>query len=129
MFGLGKQEREVHVSTAAMKLKSGRVWTKQMIFHTVPNCWMDRAIAELDSRPVLETRGRTPINLPDVIKEQRNKVLRRRASVMQRLEKEMYGDMRPVKLLHLTQMLENLQDEITPLGGVPESWDNAKSRR
>jgi len=105
-----------------MKLKSGGAWKKRMIFHTVPNCWLDRAIAELDSKPVLETRGRKPINLSDPIRELRNKVLRRKASVSQRIEREMYGEMRPSKLLHLMELAEKLKEEIEPLGGVPESW-------
>lgn len=108
-----------------MPLKSSkRVWTKRMLFHAAPkNCWLERAIVELESRPVNETRGRKPIDLSDPIREQRNKVLRRRASVIQRLEREMYGKMRPVKLLHMTQMLENLKVEIEPLGGIPETWN------
>jgi len=105
-----------------MPIKNGKVWTKRMLFHSEPNCWLDRAIAELDSRPVLETRGRNSNNLTDVAKEMRNKILRRRASVIQRLEKEMYGEMRPVKLIHLTQMLDALRVEIVLYGGVPESW-------
>lgn len=106
-----------------MPVRGGKVWTKRMLFHTEPNCWLDRAIAELESKPVLETRGRKANALSDNVKEQRNKILRRRASVVQRLEKEMYGQMRPVKLLHMTQMLERLREEIDPLGGIPESWN------
>lgn len=105
-----------------MKLKSGPVWTKRMIFHTVPNCWLDRAIAELDNKPVLETRGRRANDISDQSKEKRNKILRRRASVIQRLDGEMYGKMRPEKLLHLTDLLEKLKEEIELVGGVPSSW-------
>jgi len=103
-----------------MPVGGGKVWTKRMLFH--PSCWLERAIVELESRPVIETRGRRPSDLNDAMKEARNKILRRRASVVQRLDKEMYGEMRPVKLLHLTQMLDALRVEIELYGGVPESW-------
>lgn len=106
-----------------MPVPGGKIWTKRMLFHAEPNCWLERAIAELESRVVPENRGRKAKNLPDQAKEQRNKILRRRASVLQRLEKEMYGEMRPVKLLHLTEMVEKLKVEIKPFGGVPESWN------
>ena len=107
-----------------MPTRSGKVWWKQMTFHTTPNnCWLDRAIAEIEAHPKPETRGRVASALSDPVKEQRNKILRRRASVLQRLEKEMCGRMRPVKLLHMTEMLEKLKVEIEPYGGVPESWN------
>lgn len=106
-----------------MRVGGGKIWTKRMLFHTVPNCWLDRAIAELESKPVLETRGRKPKNLTDPAKKQRNKILRRRASVLQRLEREMCREMRPAKLLHLMEMLEDLKTEIKQYGGVPESWN------
>ena len=106
-----------------MKLKSGRTWTKRMIFHAEPNCWLERAIAELESRPVVETRGRKTLSLSDPVKEARNKILRRRASVIQRLDREIEERMRPAKILHLTEMLESLKVEIEPHGGVPESWN------
>lgn len=100
-----------------------KLWTRRMLFHTIPNCWLKRAIAELKSRPVLETRGRKATALSDPVKEQRNKILRRRASIIQRMEKEMCGAMRPAKLSHMAQMLEKLKLEIEPFGGMPESWN------
>jgi len=104
-----------------MPVRGGKVWTKRMLFH--PNCWLERAIAELESKPRLETRGRKANALSDPNKEMRNKILRRRASVVQRLDKEMYGEMRPAKLSHLTQLIEGLKVEIVSFGGVPESWN------
>lgn len=105
-----------------MTVGGGKIWTKRMLFHSEPNCWLIRAIAELESKPTLETRGRKAKNLTDPAKEQRNKILRRRASVMQRLEKEIVEEMRPAKLLHLTELLEKLKIEIEQFGGVPTSW-------
>ena len=112
-----------------MKLKSGKVWTKKMLFHAEPNCWLNRAIAELESRPTIERRGRVANSISDPVKEKRNKILRRRASIVQRINIEMEGAgnlpgrQRPEKLAHLLEMLENLKMEIEPLGGVPESWN------
>jgi hypothetical protein len=110
------------ICTYFMKVRSGKTWTKRMIFHASPNCWVERAIAEIESKPQIENRGRKPLQLNDELKDARNKVLRRRASVMQRLEKEMYGSMRPATLLHLTEQLEKLKVEVEPLGGVPKGW-------
>ena len=107
-----------------MKVRGGKTWTKKMLFHAFPiNCWLDRAIAEIESRPTIETKGRKSNALSDPVKEARNKILRRRASVVQRIEKEMYGKMRPVKLLHMAELVEKLKEEIEQFGGVPESWN------
>lgn len=106
-------------------LKRGsRTWTKDMHFHAKkPNCWLDRAIAELESRPAkLETRGRKADVISDEHRILRQKILRRRASVMQRINCEMETLMRPGKLMHLTELLEGLVTEIEPYGGVPKSW-------
>ena len=70
-----------------MKLKhSDTTWTKVMHFH--PNCWVERAIVELETRPYSENRGRRPDVLSDETKLARQKILRRRASVMQRINNE-----------------------------------------
>ena len=108
-----------------MKLKhSGKTWVKRMSFHArEPNCWLDRAVAELETRVVVETRGRKRNQISDDNREVRERLLRRRASVMQRIRQEMDGLMRPDKVMHLTEMLEKLKLEIEPYGGVPRGWD------
>ena len=107
-----------------MKLKhSDKTWTKVMHFHAKnPHCWIDRGVMEVGARPHAENRGRKPDALSDVDKLRRQQILRRRASVMQRIGSEMMGEGRPEKLVHLTQMLEKLITEILPYGGVPKSW-------
>lgn len=106
-----------------MKLQHGGNWKKTMHFHAKePYCWVDRAVAELSKKPVIETRGRKASVISDDNKEKRVKILRRRASVMQRIKNEMEGLCRPGKLLHMTEVLERLAVEIEPYGGVPESW-------
>ena len=106
-----------------MKLRSGKSWLKQMSFHAQePNCWLDRAIAELETRPIVETRGRKANVISDTDREAREKILRRRASVTQRLDQEMADAKRPDKLIHLIELLDRLVVEIEPYGGVPKSW-------
>jgi len=106
-----------------MKLKGGGTWVKRMSFHAKePNCWLDRAIAELETRVVVETRGRKRNAISDEDREVREKILRRRASVMQRINAEMNGKLRASKLEHLVDLLEVLKVEIKPHGGVPKTW-------
>ena len=107
-----------------MKLKHGdKTWTKVMHFHAKdPYCWVDQGILEVGMRPHTENRGRKPDALSDRDKRQRQMILRRRASVMQRIGCEMVGECRTEKLVHLTQLLEGLATEILPYGGVPKSW-------
>ncbi|MFA5353304.1 MAG: hypothetical protein WC291_03670 [Thermodesulfovibrionales bacterium] len=70
-----------------------------------------------------ETRGRKKLSLPDTVRVERFKVIARRASVVQRLKRAVAkGDLD--RILHLTEMLEELKKEIMPLGGVPESWES-----
>ena len=65
-----------------MKVRS-KTWQKKMLFH--PQCWIDRAVAELETRTVTETRGRKRMVLSDENREKRGKILRRHASIMQRI--------------------------------------------
>ena len=107
-----------------MKLRhSSKTWTKTMHFHAKkPACWVERAIVELKKKPYSESRGRRPDPLNDNEKMRRQKILRRRSSVMQRIKEEMGDKMRLDKVAHLTDLLDKLIDEIEPLGGVPTSW-------
>lgn len=107
-----------------MKLKhSARTWIKEMHFHAKdPYCWVDRAVAELSTRPYIENRGKTPLPINDEQREARKKLLQRRASVIQRINKEMETARRPDKLIHLTDMLEKFAEEIKLQGGLPISW-------
>lgn len=105
-----------------MQMRNGRSWSKKMLFHAEPDCWMERAKAEIRSRPQIELRGRKALALSDEKKEERNRILRQRGSVMQRLNDEMFGRMRPARLRVLTDKLEELKEQIEEFGGVPESW-------
>ena len=107
-----------------MKLKhSDKTWTKVMHFHAKdPYCWVERGVIEVGMRPHAERRGRKPDAISDIKKTCRQRILRRRASVIQRVGIEMAGRRRPEKLVRLTQLLEGLATEIEQYGGVPKSW-------
>jgi len=94
-----------------------------MHFHAKdPHCWIDRAVIEVGQRHYTERRGRKAGIMSDVIKEGRLKIMRRRASVMQRIEIEMTTRKRMEKILHMTGLLDKLVVEIEEYGGAPESW-------
>jgi len=107
-----------------MKLKnSDRKWKKMMHFHAKdPYCWIDKAVIEVGQRHYTERRGRKASPMPDATKEMRLKIMRRRASVMQRIGIEMETRRRPEKLSHLLELLEKQVKEIELYGDVPESW-------
>lgn len=94
-----------------------------MHFHAKnPYCWIDQGILEVGRRPYSEHRGRKAQDISDADREQRVKILRRRGSVLQRISKEMLGQVRVEKIVHLAGMLEALEQEIQKCGGVPKSW-------
>lgn len=103
-----------------MKLKTGKVWWFRRSFH--PQCWIDQAIADLEKRPVVETRGRKKMVLADADKSARTAILRRRASVIQRIKRAVGENQNTDKIIHLGEMLNKLKEEIELVGGVPESW-------
>ena len=107
-----------------MKLRSGRTWWKRRSFH--PQCWIDQGIAEIEKRVVVETRGRKRIEMTDGNRKARTAILMRRASITQRIRREIEKpeDGRSVdRIIHLGGLLNRLKEEIKPLGGVPESWN------
>lgn len=111
-------EKPILVSEPIVK---GRLWRRKkwtLNFYWHPDCWVEQGIAEMEKRPVIETRGRKSLPLTAEIQEKRICLLKRRASVIQRLKRETD----PVKVLHLGEMLEDLKEEIKPLGGVPKTW-------
>jgi len=95
--------------------RSGK-WTLNFYWH--PNCWVEQGIAEMEKRPIIESRGRKSLPITVEQRELRICLLKRRGSVIQRLKRETD----PVKMLHLGEMLEDLKEEIKPLGGVPVGW-------
>lgn len=107
-----------------MQLKhSDRKWRMTMHFHAKePYCWVERAITELELKPKVENRGGKPLSITDEQREKRMKILRRRASVMQRFDAEMRGRMRPAKLYHMIEMMEKMKVEIADCGGAPKTW-------
>lgn len=99
------------------------MWSWYTRWH--PQCWIDQGLASLEKRPYIPPAGRTPCNIPDDMRKKRVSILRRRASVMQRLKGEMskpYEEISLEAIIHFGEMLEKQAIEIEPLGGVPKSW-------
>ena len=79
----------------------------------------------LDKRPYVPPAGRKPSNMEPEMKRKRIAVLRRRASVIQRMREEMGKDNEErslEKIIHFGELLDKQAKEIEPLGGVPKSW-------
>jgi len=79
----------------------------------------------LEKRPYVPPKGRTPVVMEPEVRKKRVALLRRRASVMQRMREEMSKDNNErslEKIIHFGELLENQTEEIKPLGGVPKSW-------
>lgn len=102
-----------------MNTRGGKRWYKQKYFH--PQCWINQAIAELEQRPVTETRGGHRMAITDSNRLQRVRLLRQRASVVQRI-KAATIDQRYDKVVKLTESLEQLATEIEQYGGRPKKW-------
>lgn len=104
-----------------MRLRSGKVWWKRRSFH--PQCWIDQAVAELDTRVVVETRGRKRLEMADATKTARTAILRRRGSIIQRIKREIGSEEQDIdRIVHLGELLNGLKEEIEQFGGVPKSW-------
>ena len=98
-------------------------WSFTIRFHT--QCWIDQGIAALESKPVIETRGGKKMEITDIDRISRFKILARRASVTQRIRveaKKLDGEKNIDKIIHLGGLLNKLKEEIEPFGGVPKSW-------
>lgn len=94
-------------------------------------CWYDQALIHLDKNPYIAAhKGRKALELDDEAKKARFSLLRRRASVMQRINRIMSKDnlasgftsIEIERLSHLSEMLEGIKTSIAEVGGVPKSW-------
>lgn len=106
------------------KAGAPQTWQFHMSFH--PQCWIDQAIIELEKSPPAETRGRKRLPMTDEVKEKRIKILRRRGAVLQRIRNELAKpeEERSIdRIIHFGDKLNELKEEIVPLGGVPSSWE------
>ena len=86
-----------------------------------PDCWIEQGIVALEKKVFVENRGRIKLSLTDEQRKKRFKIMARRASVLQRIKKEVdTGNIE--NMIHLGMMLNKLKDEIEPYGGVPKTW-------
>jgi hypothetical protein len=105
------------------KKGSTKRWMYSKRFH--PQCWLDHQLQELKKEPYIGRIGRTPNGLSEEDKKKRNSIMMRRASVVQRIRKEMGKpdeDRKYDKIVHLGEMLEKIKIEIEQIGGVPKKW-------
>ena len=102
---------------------SSQRWQFKKRYH--PQCFIDKSVQELRKTPYMGRTGRAPINIPNDTKLKRNRIMQRRASVVQRIRAEMDkpADKRNYdNIVHLGEMLEKFKEEIISCGGVPEKW-------
>lgn len=96
-----------------------RNWTKQRVMHI--GCWIEQGIAEINSRPKAETRGGHMLSMADEDKQKRFTIMRRRASIVQRIKAAVdVGRYDMVENLHC--QLEQCKIDIEQYGGVPKKW-------
>lgn len=98
-------------------------WAFTIRFH--PECWIEQGLAALKEKPVVETRGRKKAPMSDEVRTARVRVLMRRAAVVQRIKLEMErsdGEISMDRIIKYGGQLNQLKEEIAPLGGVPKSW-------
>ncbi len=107
-------------------VKDGKMQRWWFHRHYHPQCWIDQGIAAVKKIVITETRGGKKLDMPDDVREARLKIMMRRASVIQRIRREV--DKTPEeqnidRIIHLGDMLNMLKEKIEPLGGAPESWN------
>jgi hypothetical protein len=98
-------------------------WAFTIRFH--PECWIAQGLAALKEKPVVETRGRKKAPMTDEMRAARVKVLARRAAVVMRIKLEVEkpdGERNVGRIIKYGGQLNQLKEEIEPLGGVPKSW-------
>jgi len=96
-------------------------WSWYIRWH--PSCWMEQAMLSLEKRPYIPPAGRKPVEMEPEVRKARISILRRRASVVQRLKIEtLRPDLDIDKIIHLGGLMDKQAKEIEKLGGVPKSW-------
>ena len=103
---------------------STRQWVRRFYWH--PNCWLEEALAQLDKLPeATDSMGRKPLTLSAEDKQKRFAILRKRARIAQRLHEELEVEdwqSNIDRIIALGNQVEQLKEEIEPLGGIPRSW-------
>jgi len=88
-------------------------------------CWLEEGLLNLAKNPWTETRGRKRAPMSEDNRTQRVRIMKRRGSVKQRLQRavKVPVDQRDYDLIiSLGAQLEACKEEIAPLGGVPQGW-------
>lgn len=88
-------------------------------------CWLQAGVDYLAQHPFVETRGRKQLQLTERQRKARLKILRQRARLVQKLKVLMEAplDQTDIDLMvRIGSQIEDLKEQIAPLGGVPASW-------
>lgn len=96
-------------------------WSWYIRWH--PKCWMEQAMNSLEKHPYVPPAGRKPVDMKPEVKKARVALLRRRASVVQRIKLEMKEpELNMERVAHLGELMSEQLEEIKELGGAPKSW-------
>jgi len=94
-------------------------------------CWLVAGLDYLSTHPQEETRGRKQLQLPKKQKDERLKILRQRARLVQKLKELMViplaeqSEVDTAKMIKIGSQIEELKEQISLLGGVPSSWESS----
>jgi len=95
-------------------------WLVKKNYHT--ECWVNQGIEAVSKRGIIESRGMQRMEITDESRIMRVSILRRRASVIQRIKRATTKNDNVKEMIHLGSLLHKLKEEIEPHGGIPDSW-------
>lgn len=97
-----------------------------MYFH-FPDCWVMNAWDYLNKNPYFPSdgRGRPPLLLAEDDRRRRFLLLRRYAATQHRIRIATDDD----QIEHLIEVLDQIIEEIRPVGGVPKKWLEEQAER
>ena len=102
-----------------------RKWASIEHYHDV--CWLRQGREALKRKEgeYVERRGRKAEAITDETRVERVRLLRQRASVMQRIRGEIEGSKEEIRVERIAKLsgdLAMLSEKIKTVGGAPESW-------
>lgn len=114
-------------STRKQSHKDGKMWIRKLYW--IPDHWLAQAVQSVDRTPHIESRGRKRLLMSPEDKVARQKIIMKKASVVQRIRKlRENGDGELSennlgKLMHYGELINQYKVELEVLGGVPKSWE------
>jgi len=106
-----------------------RRWVKNFRWHAQRKrdgrcCWLASGLEHLASNPHVETRGKRKLLIPKEKREERFKILRQRARLVQKLKVLMLDPNEEDidRIIVIGSEVEELKERMVDLGGIPKSW-------